>query len=169
MNPKSEYLFSTSCLIILNANVQGYIGKLKTVFWDSTDYLDHLIDIPQANLLACAWFANSKFDPTVLLDVETPITSRSLFHWTMLASDLVTTSNVRASAGGDRGAQILMGELPKNLDKVDMSLGVGTNFLTYGSFLTLLTNISAVVSSFYIIHDTQDLDNAANPPMWRFA
>jgi hypothetical protein len=101
MNPEAEYLFSTSCLAVLNANVQGYIGELKTIFHDSTDYLDRLIDIPQVDLLACAWFANNKFDPTVLLNVQTPITSRSLFDWTMLAPDLAATSKVRASAGGD--------------------------------------------------------------------
>jgi hypothetical protein len=169
MNPEAEYLFSTSRLAVLNANIQGYLGELKTVFRDSTDYLDRLIDIPQVDLLACAWFANSKYDPTVLLDVETPITSRSLFRWTMLAPDSAATSKVRATAGGDRDAQILMGELPENLDKVDTSLRAGTNFLAYGSFLTLLANISAVISSFYVVLDPNDFNHPANPPMWRFA
>jgi spore coat protein CotF len=59
----------------------------------------------------------------------------------MLAPDSAATSKVRAFTGADRDAQILMGELPENLNKVDTSLDEGTNFLTYGSFLTLLANI----------------------------
>jgi hypothetical protein len=156
MSPEAEYLFSTSRLAVLNANVHGYIGELKTVFCNSTDYLDCLIDLPQVDFLACAWFTNIKFEPTVLLNVETPITSGSLFHWTMLAPDSSATS-ITWATGGNHDFQILMDELPKNLDKVDTSLRAGTNFLTYSLFLTLLANISAIVASFHVIHDTRTL------------
>ena len=99
----------------MNSNFQSYIGEIKMSSKDSLNFLERMLDIPQADPLACALFANSKFDPTVFIDVETPASLSSLLCCTMFASDTPATSKARAEAGGEREAQILMGELPENL------------------------------------------------------
>ena len=63
---------------ILNANVQSYLGEIRLSHRDSIDFLEQMIDIPQVDLLTCAFLVNSKFDHSVLTDVEALATSRSL-------------------------------------------------------------------------------------------
>jgi hypothetical protein len=40
----------------------------------------------------------------------------------MFSADRSTVSKAHAAAGGDREAEILLGELPENLDRVDVSI-----------------------------------------------
>ena len=155
-------------MVLLNANVQSYLGEIKTNHRDSFDFLERMIDIPQVDLLACAWLVNSKFASTILVDVDTPVTSRSLLRWTMFAADTAHSAKARAAAGSDREAQLLMGETAENLDKVDVSLRTGSHFLTYPTFLTLLANIAGIVGSFYVC-DKQSIDAPTNPLIYRFA
>ena len=122
LHPEAEYLFGTMRPAILNANVQSYLGEIRLSHRDSIDFLEQMIDIPQVDLLTCAFLVNSKFDHSVLTDVEALATSRSLLRWTMFSADTSTVSKARAAAGGDRKAQILLGELPENLDQVDVSI-----------------------------------------------
>jgi hypothetical protein len=168
LHPEAEYLFGTSRMVLLNANVQSYLGEIKTNHRDSFDFLERMIDIPQVDLLACAWLVNSKFSATILVDVDTPITSRSLLRWTMFAADTAHSAKTRAAAGSDREAQLLMGETAENLDKVDVSLRTGTHYLSYNTFLTLLANIAGIVGSFYVCNK-QDIEAPTNPLIYRFA
>jgi hypothetical protein len=167
LHPEAEYLFGTSRTVLLNANVQSYLGEIKTNHRDSFDFLERMIDIPQVDLLACAWLVNSKFASTILVDVDTPVTSRSLLRWTMFAADTAHSAKARAAAGSDREAQLLMGETAENLDKVDVSLRTGSHFLTYSTFLTLLANIAGIVGSFYVC-DKQTIEAPTNPLIYRF-
>jgi hypothetical protein len=86
----------------------------------------------------------------------------------MFSADTSAVSKARAAAGSDHDAQILLGELPKNLDRVDISICVGAHFLTYDSFVTLLANIAGILSSFYEC-SLPHLDAHMNPLMYRFA
>jgi hypothetical protein len=63
---------------ILNANVQSYLREIRSSHKGSLDFLERMIDISQVDLLTCARLVNSKFDHSVLTDVEAPTTSRSL-------------------------------------------------------------------------------------------
>lgn len=51
-------------MVLLNANVQSYLGEIKSNHLDSFDFLERMIDIPQLDLLLCAWLVNSKFSHT---------------------------------------------------------------------------------------------------------
>jgi hypothetical protein len=86
----------------------------------------------------------------------------------MFAADAATVAKARAVAGGDREAQILMGEAPENLDKVDVTLWSGNHFLSYPTFLTLLANIAGIVGAFYLC-DKDDIDIPTTPLIFRFA
>jgi hypothetical protein len=143
------------------------LGEIRSSHKVSLHFLERMIDIPQVDLLACALLVNSKFDHTVLTDIEAPTTSHSLLRWTTFSTNTSAVSKARAAAGGDRDAQILLGELPENLDWVDVSIHIGTHFLTYESFMTLLANITGILGSQYsctILH----LDSPTNPLMFRF-
>ena len=116
----------------------------------------------------CAWIVNSKFDPTVLVDTETPTTSHSLLCSTIFSADISAIFNSGTAAEGDHEVQILMGELPKNLDKVNTTLQTGTYFLSYNTCMTLLANIIGIIGSFYQC-STIEIDTPMNPLMFWFA
>ena len=126
---------------------QSYLGEIRSSHKDSLDFLERTINTPQVDLLTCALLVNSKFNHTILMDIEAPTTSCSLLRWTMFSANMSTASKARSTAGGDRNAQILLGELPKNLDRVDVSIRAGTHYLTYDSFMTLLANIAGILGS----------------------
>jgi hypothetical protein len=86
----------------------------------------------------------------------------------MFAADTAPVAKARAVAGGDREAQILMGEAPENLDKVDVTLWSGNHFLSYPTFLTLLANIAGIVGAFYLC-DKDDIDIPTTPLIFQFA
>ena len=133
----------------MNANVQSYLGEIWSNHDDSLNFLQWMIDTSQVDLLTCALLVNSKFNHMLLVNIKTPMTSCSLLHWTMFSPDMSAISKAWAAAGGNCDAQILLGELPKNLDHVDISIHVGTHFLMYNSFMTLLTDIAGILSSMY--------------------
>ena len=45
-HPKAEYLFGTTRPAIMNANVQSYLGEIRSSHKDSLNFLERMIDIP---------------------------------------------------------------------------------------------------------------------------